>query len=626
MLKAARASLFHSVRDTLILKTDKARLASTTRMRWWKEGSFGSVSHGPAMKSQVWGVARFGGPLALAFLSWASMSLAGETGSESELIRRVKHVERRVNVLDYGAFADGKSHQLKTLFKSQQEIDKKYGKGKYTLEDEADFVAINAALAKAKREANEHLPEGDYGLWILYLPTGIYKVNRTLDLSNCWGLNIRGAGREATRISFQSSSPLFYCEAGASIVFRGFTVESTIAAKSTAFHFHNTIGGDGPNYPAFKFMFDNLVISNFYSAVLTTGNTMTSELVFRSCRFLNCLTGLHLKNVQSMNHNFFGCDFEASQGDDHYAPFKASDVAYIRVEAGGFVNVYGGSVLLHGTTLLLNPLPSGINHINGIYNFHGVAWEQWSAGKPLLFYKKGEQPMNAKINIEGCRAHQYSAARKAGALLGSVDNGMNVTIRNSNFTFGIIELKINATTRYQWGSLTLDNSKYVELIENRTATVKQQTNINHHVRSINSILSPRDHTVFDGKPKFDQMDFDILPFAASMISTKSKRIYYSEPDGTLEGSNGLIYMQLPKHGTLVSIGVVKSSNEEASYSISDKSGKIVFGKIRTDAKEKKGFIKDIEMLNDGVNWDGTIRIKLSGERKNSAGRIFCEYY
>jgi len=231
--------------------------------------------------------------------------------SDPARIQRVSETCREVNVLDYGAIADGKSHKLSTLFKSQDEIDEKYGEGRYTLEDEADFVAIHLALTRAKREANEHLPEGDYGLWVVYLPTGVYKINRTLDLSNCWGLN---------------------------------------------------------------------------------------------------------------------------------------------------------------------------------------------------------------------------------------------------------------------------------------------------------------------------MDFDILPFGSTMISARAKRIYYSEIDGTLQGSKGLISMQLPRHATLVSIGVVKSSTEEASYSVSDRAGKLVFGEIKTDAKKRKGFVKDIEVRNDGESWDGSIRIEIDSGSKSGAGRIFCEYY
>ena len=269
----------------------------------------------------------------------------------------------------------------------------------------------------------------------------------------------------------------------------------------------------------------------FYRAILTTGDTMCSEMVFLKCRFANCLTGLHLKNVQSLNFNFFGCDFESSAGDPFYTPYKASDTAFIRAEAGGCVNVYGGSILLHGTTLLLDPnfevSEDPINMITGMYNFYGVAWEQWSAGRPLLFEKNGTGSMRARVNFDNCRVHQLMAAREANADLGALHNGMNVSIRNSNFTYGRIRLNIDENTVDQWGSLTIDNSQFVDYYERRSEAVKSLPNVNHHVRYINSAIRPIDHAVFDGKSKIDQMDFDILPDAT--VSAKAKRMAWFKP-------------------------------------------------------------------------------------------------
>ena len=560
-----------------------------------------------------------------------SFSTAEGKGSETERetasgkIQRVSEINRTINVFEYGAIADGESHKLNTLFKSQNDIDEKYGTGKYTLEDEADFVAIREALAAAKSKPNQQLPEGDFGLWTIHMPTGIYIINGTIDLRHTYGVTIRGNGHTVTRIRFEYPSTLFYIEEAGHIWFREFGIESTPSALSTAFHFQNIIGS---GFPTFKFHFDNVGFRGFYRVILTTGDTMCSEMVFLKCRFANCLTGLHLKNVQSMNFNFFGCDFESSEGDPFYTPYKASDTAFIKAEAGGCVNVYGGSILLHGTTLLLDPnfeiSEDPINMITGMYNFYGVTWEQWSAGRPLLFEKNGNGSMRARVNFDNCRVHQLMAAREAKADLGALHNGMNVSIRNSNFTYGRIQLNVDENTTDQWGSLTIDNSQFVDYYERRSEEVKNLPNVNHHVRYINAAIRPIDHAAFSGKSKIDQMDFDILPDAT--VSAKAKRIYYTEPTGTLTGKNGQILIRIPKHGVLTKIGVVKTSSESTEYSISDSSGVIEFGQIDTNAETHKGFIRDIELLNDGVQWDGSIRIEIKGEKKRSAGRIFFEYY
>jgi len=528
---------------------------------------------------------------------------------------------RMINILDYGAVGDGSSHKLSTIFGSQAEIDAQYGPGKYTLDDEADFVGICEALARAKQEANEQLPEGAYGLWTVYMPAGVYRVNRTIDLSRAYGLTMYGAGHGATRIVFNSPSDLFYIESAGHMAFRGFTVESAPASQSTGFHFHNTIGQGGPT---FKFLFDNVGFTGFYRAILATGNTMCCEMAFLKCRFLNCLTGLDLQNVQAMNFNFFGCDFEAHSDDSYFAPYTCRDAVFIKAEAGGCVNVFGGSILLHGTTLLLAPneefSTNPINICTGMYNFYGMTWEQWSPGKPLLFDKKGDVPTRAKINFDNCRFYQRVAAR--GADLGVLKNGMNVTIRNSHCNFGKIQLYIDDNTRDQWGSLTVENSKFIDYYEVRSEEAKQFPNLTHHVRYMHSVLRPSDHAAFDGKPKFNQMDFDIRPDAT--VSGRLKRIDYSEPAGTLKGNDGQIVLRIPRHGILRKIGVVKTSSEQAAYLITDSSGSVQFGRITTDAATKKGFIDNIEMLNDGNNWDGSIKIQI--QTGGGTGYIFCEYF
>jgi len=529
---------------------------------------------------------------------------------------------RMINILDYGAVGDGSSHKLSTIFGSQAEIDAQYGPGKYTLDDEADF--------RAKQEANEQLPEGAYGLWTVYMPAGVYRVNRTIDLSRAYGLTMYGAGHGATRIVFNSPSDLFYIESAGHMAFRGFTVESAPASQSTGFHFHNTIGQGGPT---FKFLFDNVGFTGFYRAILATGDTMCCEVAFVKCRFLNCLTGLDLQNVQAMNFNFFGCDFEAHSDDSYFAPYTCRDAVFIKAEAGGCVNVFGGSILLHGTTLLLAPntafSPDPINMVTGMYNFYGIIVEQWSpSGKPVLFDKTGTKIIRARINFDNCRVYQRSGV--AGEDIGVVKNGMIVNIRNSNFSSSTttgqtprVKLYIDGNTDGYWGSLTVDNSKWLECYEERDQAVQNMPNITHQVRYIHSAVRSNDHYATGGTQKIDQMDFDVIPLD-SMASVRLKRIYYKEPAGTLLGQSGVITLRIPRHGILRKIGVVKTSSEQAAYLITDSSGSVQFGQINTDATTKKGFIENIEMLNDGNNWDGSIKIQI--QTGGGTGYLFCEYF
>ena len=534
---------------------------------------------------------------------------------------------RIINVRDHGAIADGGNHVLSSMHATQAAVDLVYGAGKYTLVDQIDFVAINEAILLAKQNANEHLAEGANGTWAVYMPTGVYKINRTINLSSTYGLKLYGAGRSATRLSFTTASDLFYIESGGHMVFRDFSVESTVASNATAFHFHNQSSG-GLTGPTFKFLLDNIIVDKFFRALYATGDTMCSELTFVYCRFTQCLTGLHLNNVQALNYSFFGCDFEFHDPSGTvYPPYSAINAVVIKAEQGGCVNLYGGSILLHGTTLLLDkPVGvDGINMISGMYNFNGVTWEQWTpSGKPLIFDSNNEI-MRARVNIDNCRVYQKDGT--AGQDIGILTSGVVVTISNSNFHSAVglshppkIQLYIDANTEDFWGSLLVDNSKWLEVYETRHGSVSAKPNVHHKVSFTNSATRSNDHFATGGSQKINEMDFDISPLDA-MPSVRIKRIYYREAAGTL--SSGTIFLDLPEHAILNKIGVVKSSTETATYTVTNDSGGIAIGTLQTNASTTKDTIDNIELSNNGTGWDGSIKIQASA---SGSGYIYVEYF
>jgi len=534
---------------------------------------------------------------------------------------------RSINVLDHGARGDGKSHPLSEDFADQAAIDAQYGPGKYSLDDEADFVGLSESLATARQSPNEALPEGAYGLMPIYIPKGVYKINRTMNVRGAYGLTISGAGRDATRLSFNSASDLFYVDDAINIVFKGLTVESTPAATATAFHFNDIPEGAGPT---FKFSFDSVSFNGFHTGVRTTGSMMTDSVVYKFCRFSNCVIGLHLQNPQSLIHNFFGCDFEAHADDAFYAPYKASGTVFIKAEAGGSVNMFGGSVMLGGTTLVLAPdakLQDAINLGNGMYNFYGVRWEQMKTpgqaaeAGPLLFDKHGTSATRARINFHDCILYQQDATH--GRDIGVLRNGMNVSIANSHCNYGKIQLFIDENTPEQWGSLTIENSEFIGCYELRAAPMKGMPNVHHHVRYTNGAAHAADNSYVQGTAKVDQMDFDILP--APTVSARAKRIVYREAKGTLP-DGGRIILQTPTRATLTTVGVVKTSAERAIYVVTDMSGRVKFGRLRTGPGAKKRFLENIEVENDQSAWDGSIVITIEDAETGGTGYIFCEYY
>jgi hypothetical protein len=405
--------------------------------------------------------------------------------------RIVKHLHQVLNVMDFGAKGDGQSHPLHTLFANQAAIDVKYGPGRYTPDDEADFVAVMEALRTA-RACGEYIPSIKAVKYTntVYLPTGIYVINRTIPLIDTFGGTIRGDGRQQTVLRFNAPQPLFFINRSAFLAFRQFSIESSVSSGSTGFLIADTSDTPlGNGKPTFKMIFDSLIFQRLDQAVHITGLMMTDSMVFSDTRFLQCLTSFHLQNPQGLNYQFFGCDFEDHGGDAIYAPHKASDVVCFKIEAGGNITIVGGDIIHAGVTLLLEPgsqfAPEGpggaspsISVGSGMYSFYGVKWEQMGGTRSVLFDAQDDGHYSARINFDNCMVYQRISARHTP--VGMLHAGMNVAFRNSVFNFGHIQEVLDPGQAKRKATLILDNTSgltyqrakgdYHHVIKDRDAT------------------------------------------------------------------------------------------------------------------------------------------------------------
>lgn len=382
------------------------------------------------------------------------------------------HRHQIVNVMDFGAVADGKSHLLKEILPTQAEIDQKYGAGRYKPDDERDYVAIMEAVRASKRS-------GFFGPDIkgvrytstVRLPAGVYMINRTIPLTDTFGGTITGDGRLQTVLRYTAEGPLFYISRCSFLAFEKFAIESRIGAKSIGFYFHDPNWEKNVKFPAkptFNMVFDSLMLTRLYKAVQITGNVMTDSMTFSKVRFLQCLTAFHLQNPQGLNYQFFSCNFEVHGDESVFAPFKESDVVCFHIQAGGNITVIGGNIIHAGVTLLLEPdakfAPNGVGPSiswgSGIYNFYGSRWEQMGRGQPVLFDARGEERFTARINYDSCMIYQRVSA--LGSLVGYLRSGMNVTFRNSVFNGGVIEEVFAGRIGKTRPVLILDNTSGVK--------------------------------------------------------------------------------------------------------------------------------------------------------------------
>jgi hypothetical protein len=237
-----------------------------------------------------------------------------------------------VNVRDYGAKGDG------------------------TTDDSAAFVAAMASLmAQRTKDLANH--GGHFRVaYKLYIPAGVYKITRAEALLPrtftsggsvyTFGLTIEGDGRFTTQIVYSPTTTGTYLMYNNDLL-----IATTI--KDILFTCTAPANTEGFLY-SFGHISQNMVFErcnwdgNWKYGVFLFGDNLNSEMSFFHCgvsgswdtffyippstqspRYVSGVAG----SDQFVNYNFFACQFEVSRGN------------YINVQAGGSINIWGGSIM-----------------------------------------------------------------------------------------------------------------------------------------------------------------------------------------------------------------------------------------------------------------------------------------
>jgi len=573
------------------------------------------------------------GVLALTGLSFTTVLAEDKPAGYSIPSNRV------INVADLGAIADGKPHPLKEKYPTQEAIDAKFGPGLYTLEDEQDFVAFAEALriARTFSRSNGESPL-NIGLPEIYLPNGLYKFNRTMEIVNVWGLNIRGAGRASSTIEFtKKGSNLFKIYMSGEISFKDLGFVSTIGSMATMIAMdNNSSEKDGGYRPTFKVRFEEVNWARAYRCIYTAGDEMCSEVILDRCRMVHCLIGIHINNYNSVNWFLNATDFESVPYEPEiYAPFKPADCIVLLVEEGGAVNVMGGSIIHAGRTLLLKSKTEEQKHAGNVFfNFFGVKFEDHGFA-PFLFDFQTRAFSPVSVNFYGCSAfHSYSVVHSGQEkpANGRLGNGMNVTLENCLFPHGSFEGVITERTKDNWGSLIANNTRIFRYHEKREGNAEALANVHHHVSNRpGGGYRPEDADLYrklfalqempkDRMPALSPeefMAFDIAPNETTAVGIK--RIVKSistaaETKGTL---------RFPKGATLARVQLAgQANNGRINLRLADGQGKNRNVSLVLDPNRPETSSQILEVLNNGQEWDGTIDY----DAAFPGLRLVCEYY
>ncbi len=162
-----------------------------------------------------------------------------------------------------------------------------------------DTAAIQAGL--------NILAQGGYGRKTLYLPAGVYRITKTLTLTNVYGTLLVGQG-QTTRIVWDGPlQQTMYLSKGVGYGrYVGIVWDGANKAAVAVDNQPRTVYEDCTRHQDEAFI--NLRLAGIrvgYNEILPN-----SEATYHNCLFQNCGSGITLLGYNEVNHNFAGCEFQ----------------------------------------------------------------------------------------------------------------------------------------------------------------------------------------------------------------------------------------------------------------------------------------------------------------------------
>jgi hypothetical protein len=181
----------------------------------------------------------------------------------------------------------------------------------------------------------------DRGTVVIDIPAGVFEI-KDFDILSKYarrtgGLKFRGRGNKITTIKFNPDGNDKYLfknnDTWLSLRFEGITFQGNLN-KNTNFMLSVSNGG------AQNYVFTDCFFTNWNIGIDLKGTNNNSEFSFYSCNFngiiknfLYCGSDVGTGGDQFLNYNFFGCNYEVSEGN------------FINMYRGGNVNIWGGSFI-----------------------------------------------------------------------------------------------------------------------------------------------------------------------------------------------------------------------------------------------------------------------------------------
>ena len=485
---------------------------------------------------------------------------------------------------------------------------------------------------------------------VLFFPAGSYKITDTISLTNAnhyYSGGMQGENGDSTRIHFFNGTPLknmFYVDTDVNyLAVSNLEVLDNTARTSRAFYFADTLATTAPSW---KHMFKNVRVTQFKEGVRFDGGATIgddaheSEVMFLHGKFRNCETGLIYNNTQAVNHQLIGWDFEND------AEGASDEWTHIKMERGTTVNHLGGSVIGKGSYLKYKyAIPDGFQNTSQFAS-KGVRVEKRGGAAPIINHDTDSiitVSNSLRIIIDDMPVVASGGATVFARFGGrSFAKFQNVHANVQMDVEAYITTNLGGNSEY--GSIVLESCKALNYKRISTVTAYGSAGVAAtNYRSIPADISKSGEGVVgqnDGAGYFTLNNPHQTIYQGGWITSHIKTLVYAPGDSGGFGSGvnpATALINLPLYGRpckfrllrddinaglafQLDLIVVVAGVDYTVATITPTAN--VGGHFETDIQTLTGLTT---FLNDGVNWDGKMKVVKSGTTNGFVGLIMIDY-
>lgn len=520
-----------------------------------------------------------------------------------------------INVLDYGAVGDNVADDTAAI-----------------------QAAMNAAMAVGKQ---------------VFFPAGEYKITDTISLLNSnWvkAFGFFGENGRSTTIYFHNAVSLknmFFVDTNVNYLeVRDLQFFDNTARTSRAFYFRDITPDPSGALPAWKHLFQNARFYQFKEGVRFDGATSIandahcSEVMFLHSKTFNCETALVYNNTQAVNHQLIGFDMEND------AEGVGDEWVHIKMERGTTINHLGGSVIGNGPYLSYEYTIAGGFQDTSQFASKGVRVEKRGGTTPII-----NQSTNSTVTLSNSIRiiiDDMPISAAAGVTLFARFGGRTYAQFSNVHANRLLSVEAYMTSNLaangEYGAITLNNCNNLQYSRVSTVAAYGGTGVlSTNYRSIPAETSFQNEGLQganDGAGYFTLNNPKQTIYYGGWQASQIKTLVFANPDNAGFGSGvnpatGLI--NLPVNGRLCKFRllrdrinsfdpfqlvliVVVAGVDYTVATIIPTAG--TGGHFEADIQTATGMTY---FINDGVNWDGKMKVVKSGTVNGYVGLIMVDY-